>query len=330
MKSAAPRKKTDQSRMASLLILPLAWISRVLPLPWAQRLGAALGDLLFLCIRRYREVARRNLTMAFGWEAEQVEGVARQVFRNVGQTLVEFLRLPAMSAEEIRRLVPLEGVEHLHAGLAAGRGLLLITGHFGNWELLGARLVVEGIPLSVVARDADDPMAHALINRIRTECGYRVISRQSAHRGVLEALRRNEAVAILMDQNTIEGGQFVPFFGKMAATVTGPAVFALRTGAAVIPGFIVRRPDGTHVGTGCPPVALPQTGDREADVLALTAHLTGIIEAHVRADPAQWLWIHDRWRHRPPEERREAADRQRKPDGANTHDDVSPYPATEP
>jgi Kdo2-lipid IVA lauroyltransferase/acyltransferase len=303
MKTEAARMKKDRSRMASLLILTLAGMSRVLPLPWAQRLGAALGDLLFVCIRRYRVVARRNLAMAFGWDARQVEGVARQVFRNVGMTLLEFLRLPAMSAQEIRRLVQLEGLEHLHNGLAAGRGLLLITGHYGNWELLGARLVAEGIPLSVVARDADDPVTNAFINRIRATCGYRVIPRQSAHRGVLEALRRNEAVAILMDQNTIEGGQFVPFFGKMAATVIGPAVFALRTGAAVIPGFITRRSDGTHVGTGYPPVALPQTGDREADALALTALLTAIIEAQVRADPAQWLWIHDRWRHRPPEER---------------------------
>ena len=318
------------STLASVLLPPLAWLSRALPQPLAQRLGAAVGDLLFWCVRRYREVARRNLRQAFGGGAPRVEAVARQVFRSIGKSLVEFLRLPALSAAEIRDLCQLEGMEHLRAGLAAGRGVLLITAHYGSWELLAARLVVEGIPLSVVARDADDVATHALINRIRARCGYRVIPRQAAPRGVLEALRRNEVVGILMDQNTTQGGVFVPFFGRAAATATGPAVFALRTGAALLPGFAVRQPDDRHVGRFSPLVSLPRTADREADVRELTARLTALIEAQVRADPTQWFWIHDRWRHRPPEERGRAGAALRQPGGVNSHDDVSPHPATEP
>jgi len=108
---------------------------------------------------------------------------------------------------------------------------------------------------------------------------------------------------MLIDQNTIEGGEFVPFFGRLAARVSGPAVLALRTGAAVIPGFVSRRADDTHVGVISPPVPLPRAGDRETGIRELTAHLTALIEAQVRADPTQWFWIHDRWRHRPPGER---------------------------
>jgi len=258
---------------------------------------------LFWGVRRYREVARRNLRAAFGWPEPRVEAVARQVFRNLGKSLVEFLRLPALSPAELLDLCQLEGLEYLRAGLAAGRGVLIITAHYGNWELIAARLVLEGERLSVVARDADDGATHRFITRLREGCGYRVIPRRAAPRAVLEALRRNEVVAILVDQNTTQGGQFVPFFGRTAATATGPAVLALRTEAALLPGFCVRLPDDRHVGRLEPPVTPFRTGDREADVVELTAHLTRLIEAQVRADPAQWLWIHDRWRYRPAEER---------------------------
>jgi KDO2-lipid IV(A) lauroyltransferase len=305
-----------QGLFVRLFLGGLIGMARLLPMPWAERFGSGVGDLLFWCVPRYRAVARRNLAAALGWEAPRVEAVARQVFRNIGKTLVEFLRMPIMSPAEIRQLCELEGFEHVRAGLAAGRGVLLITGHYGNWELIAARLVAEGLRLNVVARDADDPATNAIINGIREQCGYRVIPRQSAPRGVLAALRRNELVAMLIDQNTIEGGEFVPFFGRLAATVTGPAVLALRTGAAVIPGFVVRRPDDTHVGVASPAVELPGTGDRERDVRELTGRLTALIEAQVRADPTQWFWIHDRWRHRPPEERgdrtRMASDRRSK------------------
>jgi Kdo2-lipid IVA lauroyltransferase/acyltransferase len=321
---------SSPSSLLFFLLPPLARISRALPPPMASRLGSALGDLLFWCVRRYREVARRNLAAAFGWEAPRVEAVARQVFRNIGKTLIEFLRLPALSPVEMRRLCRLEGMEHLRAALAAGHGAMIITAHYGSWELLAARLVVEGFPLSVVARDADDGATNAFINRIRERCGYRVIPRQSAARGVLEALRRNEVVAILIDQNTIQGGLFVPFFGRTAATVTGPAVFALRTGAALLPGFSVRQPADGHVGRVYPPITPSRSENREADVLELTARLTALIETQVRADPTQWFWIHDRWRHRPPEERAVTNNLQRQPGGVNTHDDVSPHPATEP
>ncbi len=286
-----------------LVLTLIAGTVRVLPTGMAQQLGAALGDLLFWTVPRYRTVARRNLKAAFGWEGPRVEAMARRVFRNIGKSLVEFLRLPALPAAEVRRLCTLEGMEHLRAALAAGRGAMIITAHYGSWELLAARLVVEGIPLSVVAREADDSAINTLVNRIREGCGYRVISRQSAPRGILEALRRNEVVAILMDQNTTQGGQFVPFFGRTAATVTGPAVLALRTGAALLPGFSIRQRDDRHLGRLWPPVVPSRTGDLAADVLELTAHLTRLIEAQVRADPSQWLWIHDRWRYRPPEER---------------------------
>jgi KDO2-lipid IV(A) lauroyltransferase len=284
-------------------ILPLQTLARVLPPRQADRFGSLIGLLMFRCVRRYREVARRNLANAFGWGPRETEAAARETFQNIGKTLVEFLRLPGLSAAEVRRLCRLEGIEYVHEALAAGRGVIVISAHYGNWELFTARVAADSIPVSVVAREADDAAMNALVNGIREGCGYRVIPRQSAPRRVLEKLRRNEVVALLMDQNTISGGEFVPFFDRLAATVTGPAVFALRTGAALIPAFDVRQPDGTHVGRFEPPVVPVVTGDQVEDVRALTARLTAVIEAQIRANPTQWFWIHDRWRHRPPHER---------------------------
>lgn len=283
--------------------LPLQTVARALPPRQATQFGGLVGMLMYRTVRQYREVALRNLANAFGWERHQTEAVARETFRNLGKTMVEFLRLPVLPPAELRRLCRLERMEYVEEGLAAGRGALVVSAHYGNWELLAARAVADGIPLNVVAREADDAAMNSLVNGIREECGYRVISRQSAPRRVLEALRRNEVVVMLMDQNTISGGAFVPFFHRPAATVTGPAVFALRTGAAVIPAFVTRQPDDTHVGRCEPPVAPTRTGDRAEDIRALTARLTAVIETQIRADPTQWFWIHDRWRHRPPEER---------------------------
>jgi Kdo2-lipid IVA lauroyltransferase/acyltransferase len=303
------RRKLSLFLRYHLFILPLQQTARLLPAPLAAPLGTAVGLLLYRAVPRYREVALRNLAAVFEWEATRIDAVARQVFCNIGKTLVEFLRMPGISDEELRRRCPLEGIQHLRSGLEAGRGVLLVTAHYGNWELLAKRLVAEGFLLSVVAREADYPRTDALVNGIRERCGYHVIPRRHAPRGVLEALRRNEVVALLVDQNTVKGGEFVPFFGRPAATVTGPAVFALRTGAAVVPGFAIRQSDDTHLGRLLAPVQRPATGDRVADIRVLTEQLTGVIEEQVRADPAQWFWIHDRWRHRPPEDRAHAGRR---------------------
>ncbi len=284
------------------LLLPLLAAARVMSQRQAQRFGVLLGDLVYRAVPRYREVALRNLGRSFGWEACRSETVARQAFRNIGMTLIEFLRMPTLSSAAIRALFRVEGMDHVLAALNSGRGVILITAHYGNWELFAARMAVDGYRFHVVARDADYSATNRVINGIREACGYRVISRRSAMREILAALKRSEPVALLMDQNTIQGGVFVPFLGRPAATVSGPAQLALRTGAILIPCFAVRQADNSHVGRFLPPVPLPDTGDRATDVRELTARLTAVIEAQVRADPTQWFWIHDRWRHRPADE----------------------------
>jgi KDO2-lipid IV(A) lauroyltransferase len=284
-------------------IVGLSRVARLVPPSASSRLGSALGDAFYFGSSRYRSVALSNLHWAFGreWTEEKIVSVARQAFRNIGKSAFEFLQMPALTEADIRGCTSYEGREYLDDALARGKGCLLITAHFGNWELMAARMTLDGYTLSVIARDADDAGANQVINSIREDRGYRVFSRDGSMKPVIQALRRNEFLGILIDQNNTKG-IFVPFFGKLAATATGPAALARSTGAAVVPAFCIRQPDDTHRIRLQPALNLEFTENKEADLHRATAIITGAVEQAVRDHPDQWLWIHNRWKHRPPDE----------------------------
>ncbi|MGV3722140.1 MAG: lysophospholipid acyltransferase family protein [Actinomycetota bacterium] len=284
------------------LIATLNLIGRCTPRSFLPVLGRALGMAAFHGMKRYRLVARMNLARVYGdqWSEAEIERVARESFRHLGVTLIEFfLRQPRITGEEIDREVRFEGQEHYEAAFARGKGVILITAHYGNWELMGPRLHRAGYHVSAVSRTADDPGLEHMIESIRSRCGLQQIPRRMAARQGLAALRRNEILAILLDQNTAEGGVFVPFFGYPASTATGPAVFALKTGAALVPTFCIREADGTHRMKAWPPIYPTSTGDRAGDVLRLTAEITQSIEVQIRERPELWCWLHNRWKLQP-------------------------------
>jgi KDO2-lipid IV(A) lauroyltransferase len=288
----------------------LSLTGRLLPDRAFGPLGRTVGRLAWTAMPRYRRVALANLERAFGaeWSAARREAVARASFGHLGTTLVEFfLRQPRLTMEEVEREVRFEGREHFDAAFARGRGVLLITAHYGNWELMGPRLARAGYQVSAVSRTADDPGIEAMIESIRTRCGLRQIPRKQAAREGLAALRRNEILAILLDQNTLTGGVFVPFFGYPASTATGPAVFALKTGAALVPTFCLREADGTHTMRAWPPIYPEPTGDRQHDIEVLTARVTRVIEEQIRERPELWSWLHNRWKLQPTPETGPAA-----------------------
>ena len=265
-------------------------------------MGRGLGIAAFHTMRRYRVVALDNLRRAFGseWSEDRIQATARESFRNLGLTLVEFLlRQPRIRPEEVLAEVEFVGKEHYEAAFERGKGVILITAHYGNWEMMGPRLAREGYQVNAISRTADDPGTEQMIESIRTRCGTKQIPRQKAAREGLAALRRNEILAILLDQNTAEGGVFVPFFGHPASTATGPAVFALKTGAALVPTFCVRNADGTHTMIAREPIYPESTGDRAEDILRLTAELTLTIEKQIRSRPDLWFWLHNRWKLQP-------------------------------
>jgi KDO2-lipid IV(A) lauroyltransferase len=271
----------------------------------AQQLGGLLGRLLFCLVPKRRAISWKNLQIAF---PEKSEAERRQILRgsaeNVGKSLVEFLRLPKLwESGDLLRLVRLDGEENLRAALAKGRGVIILTAHFGNWEYSGAAIISRGYAMNVIARQQRDNHTTRLINGIRETVGMKVLEARNADSSrILQCLRRNEIVAILVDQHAGKNGLFVDFFGRPASTHRGAALFALRAHSPVIPMVQYRENDDTHVTQLGEEIALARTGEIRKDIADYTARFTKFVEEQVRLRPETWLWMHDRWRSAPPRE----------------------------
>jgi KDO2-lipid IV(A) lauroyltransferase len=273
-------------------------------LQWAPRkLAFALArlytSLLDLAIPRLRRVARRNLAMALpeftpARHAQIVDGV----FHSIARILVTFAKFPSIRRGYLGKWIRLEGGEYFDQAREAGRGVLVATAHLGNWELSAFAHALMTAPMNVVVRPLDNPLIDRLVERRRALSGNRPIGKKDFARAILKALAANQAVGILIDQNAaLDSGVFVDFFGVPASASTGLARFAAHSGAVVLPGFALwNEPEQRYVLRFYPPVAM--TGDALRDTQALQFKLEEIIRQY----PDQWLWIHRRWKTRPPGE----------------------------
>ena len=271
--------------------------------PWKPALawGTATGTLAYYLSARYRNVADKNLKIAYGdaLTEHQRQDLIKRVFQHFTRAmLVEFLKGSDMTLEEISRWVRLDSLAPLETAEARGKGVIIIAAHLGNWEWSAKYLALAGHPLLVIARQSEDGKFNALTDRIRGNGGNMVHARGDSPRALLKTLRENGRIAIVPDQKSED--VFVPFFGRLAGTVAGPAVLALKTGATLLPLFCPRQPDGTYKMIMGPGIVAEPTGDRDADVLRIMTQLTAIIEDIIRQYPDQWLWLHDRWRVPPP------------------------------
>lgn len=267
----------------------------LLPLSVALALGRTFGWLYYTLIPSRRHQADRHLAMAFpDWSAERRQGVIRDMFMHAGASFAELAQWHKLRGTDY---VSIEGSEVMDQALARGRGVIAITGHVGNWELLAAEMARRGYPCTVVARRVKDERFQALVGELRHENGLVVLDRDSPSfvQDVRAELEKNRIVALLIDQDTRGAGVWVPFFGRPARTPPGAAVLALRKQAAVIAIFIERRPNGGHCIT-VQPIEPVEGGSRDR-VIALTARMTEAIEAQIRHNPVEWVWWHERWRH---------------------------------
>ncbi|MGH9785790.1 MAG: lysophospholipid acyltransferase family protein [Terriglobia bacterium] len=276
-----------------------------LPRPVARGVAAALAHLLYRTTPRFRRIADQNLRMALPeLSAAERRAVAQGVYRSLGRLLAECARFPRLNSRNIREIVAYDGLEHYQAAVVRGRGVLFLTAHLGPWELGAFAHALCGYPIHILYRPLDNARLDRLVNRYRTLSGNHLIDKRDAARGLIAALARNETVGILADQNTsLEEGVFVNFFGIPASMTGGIARVALHTGAAVVPAFCVwDAPTRRYRIQFEPPLEFTLTANREDDIRAATQQMASVIETYIRRYPDQWLWIHRRWKTRPPGE----------------------------
>jgi KDO2-lipid IV(A) lauroyltransferase len=275
-----------------------------LPRQSAVAAGLALGSVAHIVLPHLRRRAEENLAMALP-EIDETERsrIKRGVFRNLGRLLGEVSQFPKLNRENIEQVVSYVGLENFIEARDRGRGVILLTGHIGAWELSVFSHALYGYPMSFLARRIDNSLVEQLAENYRGRVGNRSIDKRGSLREVIRTLKAGGVVGILADLNsTREEGVFVDFFGMPACTTAGVATLAQRTGAAVLPGYIVwNESEQMHNLHFEPLLETIDTGNPKADVVTNTANYTKALEAAIRRYPDQWLWIHRRWRTRPEE-----------------------------
>jgi Kdo2-lipid IVA lauroyltransferase/acyltransferase len=285
---------------------PFIKILGVLPRPLARAAGMGLAWAVYLLHVRLRQVGMRNLAMAFPekTEAERAR-ILRGEFASLGRQLAEVCHFPKLTLQTVEQVVVYDGLENYERAHARGKGVLFLTAHFGGWELSAFAHSMHGHWMHVVMRPLDNEYLDRLIRDYRTMHGNKTVDKDDFVRGLLSAMKAGEVVGMLMDTNmTPPQGIFVDFFGVQACTASGLARIALRTDAAVVPTFTIWDAElGKYRLRFDAALELVRTGDLEADIKANTQTFTSIIEKYVRQYPEQWLWVHRRWKTRPPGEK---------------------------
>jgi len=291
---------TTAHRVQYGLFLVAETLVRLLPRRAAWALGRAVGRLFHRIDARHRRVVRDNLrTSSLPLDDAAVRALTRACFEHFGSMLFATLRLLRASPDQLRRLTRIEGQEHIDAAFAEGKGVIGLTGHFGNWELLALTLSLEGRPVAGIGRELDNPLLEKVLWNFRTRTGNTVIPKDGGVRGTLKALKERWLVGFLLDQDALAAGVFVKFLGRWASTFPTPGMLATRFDLPVLPLASRVEADGTLVVKAFPPMHFPATGHPARDTWAATQRMTAWIEGQVLENPSQWFWMHRRFKTQP-------------------------------
>lgn len=272
----------------------------LLPQKISLKIGGLLGSIVFRFSSQQRRIAFENIRLSLNLTDENlVKLYIKRCYQNLGKTAVEFMRFPKSNQKLIQEYVEFEGIHHIQNALSLGNGAIILTGHFGNWELLAASISTNIAPLTPIVRELRSPRINELVKKYRRKAGYSTIDRNTGVRDALRCLRSNNLLGIVADVDTTVNGVFVDFFGRPAYTPYSPIAFALKTGAVILPSFIIRQQDGSHHAIIEPPMVLKQTDEKEQDIIENTQKFTKIIETYIRKYPEQWIWMHERWKTQP-------------------------------
>jgi KDO2-lipid IV(A) lauroyltransferase len=299
-----PRDLFWDSRVSAAVSALMLFLN-ILPAPLARWFGRTVGHCLWRFNRRHRIRVLRHMDLAFRNEKtrEEKERICYRFFEHMGLAAIEFARLGKLTRENIEQTVDLTELKKFDELLAKGKGLLCVPAHHGNWELSGYAVALKGYPLKSVARPLDNPFLNELIMNLRERSGNEIIQKWKALWKLKKLLDHGSIVTMSIDQNGGVAGLFVPMFGALASTVTSPAELHLVTRSPIIVAMTNRCADGIHhVLRVWDVIEHPPGPDHEADVKAIITRINAAVERAVREYPEQWLWIHQRWKTRPPGE----------------------------
>ena len=278
----------------------------LMPYELVLALGKSLGRLYYLVAKKQRNRALKQIRERMNLSEQDAQSVIASLCGKLGQTVMEVLYIPALTPEFIAKNISIENRHYLDQALAEGRGVVFLTGHFGNWEWLGASLAMLGYPMTSVIRRQESGQITRFLNEYRELSGLEIFAKGTSEMiGAARALKQKKILGLVADQDAGVDGHFVEFFGRSAATPSGPAIFAKRFKAPVLPVFIVRKPKGGHRILVQAPLYYQDSGNEEKDLLKLTQEMTKVTEHVIRAYPDEWLWFQKRWATAPREEKNE-------------------------
>ncbi|MBC7327849.1 lysophospholipid acyltransferase family protein [bacterium] len=265
-------------------------LCRVCPKTSLQYLGILLGDIIYFFAFRRKAITRFNLELVLGKDKRKL---SRKILRHLGISIIEFLSLPYLKPEKLKKFCLIKGKENLEQALKLNKGVIVLTAHFGNWELVAARLVLDGFNVIALARPQGE--FDKYIEQIRTRLGYKTISVDGGILPLLSYLKEGAVIALLSDQRPLFGGVVVPYFGIPASTPPGAAILSLRSGAPIVPIYDVRF-GNFHIINIQPSLQIIRTGSFKKCVIKNSELFNSVIEEWVRQYPEQWLWSHNRWK----------------------------------
>jgi KDO2-lipid IV(A) lauroyltransferase len=270
-----------------------------IPRKTAMSFFKTLGWLGFHLVQSEKNKTIRHLKLVFKdkYSETEIRNMAKEVFLNLARNMTDAFRISTLNSTSIDKIVQAKGLEKIDNALKKNKGIIAITGHAGNWELLGAYLAFKGYPLNVIGAPIYDPRLDEMVVKNRTASGAGYIARGNATKGILRALRNKEMIGILMDQDSTRNeGVFIDFMGFEAFTPVGPVALALKTGAPVLPIMIHIRENDCHQIEVFDEVELTTTGNREKDLVTNTQKCSGVLEQFILKHPTQWVWMHERWK----------------------------------
>ncbi len=273
-------------------------VARALSPPLADSFGAVLGSLMYSLLSSRRKVAYDNLVQAMGDSVSpsEMKSIVREVFRNLGRTFIELSRLGKVTNEDLLRIIiPDKISEYARQAYDNGRGALVLSAHFGNWEYLCSWFAAAGYPIDFLVGVQHNPLIHRMVSKLRSSTGARIIPASTGVREVLHALRENHFIAFVADQHNVSG-LALPFFNRKAAFAKGPAAIAIKSGAPILPVLMRRERYDRHVIMSKEPIYAHQDTDKEEEIVRVTTLIAKFYEEGIRRYPDQWMWTHRRWK----------------------------------